>query len=50
MLLPAPSGAGERRFMDRVIRRQKVKDKKEAENVMKAWAGNAPAGVICQML
>lgn len=35
---------------DRYIRRQKVKDKEEAEKLMQAWVDNAPADVICQMI
>lgn len=32
------------------ISTQKVKDKEEADTVMKAWVDNAPKGVICQCL
>lgn len=35
---------------DRYIRRQKVKDKTEADTIMQAWVDNAPVGVICQRL
>jgi len=35
---------------DRNIGKEKVKDKAEAERVMKKWKNNAPAGVICDIL
>ena len=35
---------------DRVIRKQKVSDKQDADNVMRIWRDNAPEGVTCQFL
>lgn len=35
---------------DRPFGKQKVKDKEEADSVMKEWKDNAPAGVICHIL
>lgn len=35
---------------DRPLGKQKVKDKEEADHVMRIWQDNAPAGVICNIL
>lgn len=35
---------------DKVIEKQKVKNKEEAERVMKEYKDNAPDGVICHIL
>ena len=35
---------------DRIIEEKKVKDKEEAEHVMKEYKDNAPDGVICHIL
>ena len=32
---------------DRPLGKKKVKDKEEADSVMKKWKDNAPTGVIC---
>lgn len=33
-----------------VIEKQKVADKNESDIVMRIWQGNAPRGVVCQLL
>lgn len=35
---------------EKVIKKQKVADKKEADIVMRIWQDNAPQGIICQIV
>lgn len=35
---------------DKNIGKQKVKDKQEADNIMRIWQDNAPSNVICHIL
>ena len=48
------SGKKEVIFYDEIknqnISKQKVKNKKEAEMIMRIWQDNAPDGIICQIL
>lgn len=35
---------------DQIIKKQKTKNKEEAESIMRNWVTNAPEHVICEML